>query len=457
MAQDYITIRKADYEALLAENHALKQQVASLREQVAQLQRQLTLGRKPPLTSQNSSQPPSKDIKRNICRVRKRHGPPRGHPKYERARVEHPDQIIEQRLDRCPSCGNDVRSAVQTCVACNQITEIPPTRALVIETQQYAVCCDVCQHEAIAPLPEGLEQERHFGARLESLIVYLKQEHHLSYARLKQLLADLWAISLSEGGIDHILQRAAKRLAPAAEALRQAIQQSPVVQSDETSVRVQGQTHWEWVFRNSTTVYQTIDRHRSGAVIERVFATATPDVWVSDCYSAQLSARSQQHQLCLAHLLRELEGIRQAAPRVHWSAAMQDLLRQAIHLANRRTTLSARGFQRRRTQIERACTTLLRCRVRAPDAKKMQHRLRKHRDKLFVFLYRTDVPYDNNASERALRPSVVHRKVINGFRSVWGANAYACYASVVNTAKACGENVFQTLLGLMGTPALSLG
>ncbi len=73
----------------------------------------------------------------------------------------------------------------------------------------------------------------------------------------------------------------------------------------------------------------------------------------------------------------------------------------------------------------------------------MLNRLRTHRDHLFVFLHRTDVSPDNNACERALRPSVIHRKVMGSFRSEWGPQAYAALATVLNTAKRAGENVFQ--------------
>ena len=45
------------------------------------------------------------------------------------------------------------------------------------------------------------------------------------------------------------------------------------------------------------------------------------------------------------------------------------------------------------------------------------------RGKLFVFLKRRDVEPTNNESERALRPSVIFRKVTNGFRSEWGAQS----------------------------------
>jgi Transposase IS66 family len=56
-------------------------------------------------------------------------------------------------------------------------------------------------------------------------------------------------------------------------------------------------------------------------------------------------------------------------------------------------------------------------------------------DKLLVFLTRRDVEATNNKSERALRPSVVFRKVTNGFRSEWGAKVYADLCSVVATGR----------------------
>ncbi|HEY5729825.1 MAG TPA: transposase, partial [Anaerolineales bacterium] len=81
-------------------------------------------------------------------------------------------------------------------------------------------------------------------------------------------------------------------------------------------------------------------------------------------------------------------------------------------------------------------------------------RYRTRRTSLFLFLQRTDVPAHNNACERALRPSVVHRKVMGSFRSEWGAHAYAALTTVLNTAKRNGENAFHTLIASLGTPVL---
>jgi transposase len=67
-------------------------------------------------------------------------------------------------------------------------------------------------------------------------------------------------------------------------------------------------------------------------------------------------------------------------------------------------------------------------------------------------LHRADVPPDNNVCERALRPSVIHRKVLGtgSIRPDWDAQAYAALATVLSIAKRAGKNVFQKLVTLMG-------
>ncbi len=63
-----------------------------------------------------------------------------------------------------------------------------------------------------------------------------------------------------------------------------------------------------------------------------------------------------------------------------------------------------------------------------------------------------NVPSTNNASEQALRNSVIYRKVTGGFRSDWGASAYANVASVLETARRRGQDFLDTLLSLLTKP-----
>ena len=50
-------------------------------------------------------------------------------------------------------------------------------------------------------------------------------------------------------------------------------------------------------------------------------------------------------------------------------------------------------------------------------------------------------------SERALRPSVTQRKVTNGYRAKWAADAKAALRSTVDTACLTGKLPFRTILG----------
>jgi hypothetical protein len=58
-------------------------------------------------------------------------------------------------------------------------------------------------------------------------------------------------------------------------------------------------------------------------------------------------------------------------------------------------------------------------------------------------------------AERALRPSVIFRKVTGGFRSEWGARTYADALSVIATGRLQGRSALQALSdALAGRPIL---
>lgn len=417
----------------------------------------------PATTSQNSSLPPARAPKaqRTPPRRRRRRGAKPGHAKMERALVEKPDRVIPVQPTVCDHCAADLRDVEPEQIIRRQVAELPEIRALVLETHQHEVLCPQCGRLQRGALPEGLEAERHFGPRLEALVTYFKQEQHFSYERLERALQDVFGIDLSQGGATGVLRRAGAAAQPPAEAIGAQVCQSAVIGSDETSARVDGDNWWQWTFRSATGIYHVI-RHSRGAEVIREFLQereSLVDVWVCDCLPAQLKAPARQFQICLAHQVRDLQGVIDRRPRLRWAREMQDLFRAAMHLANRRGSLTVRGFRRRVAQIEQRLDRLLarpvtRTAIKGDKAAKLLERYRIHREHLFVFLHRPDVPFDNNGCERALRPSVIHRKVIGGFRSAWGAQAYAALATVIDTAKLQGRNVFTTLVELIGKPIL---
>lgn len=412
---------------------------------------------KPPTNSGNSSQPPSKDQKKNKPKDKRKrhHGPPKGHEKHEREQVANPDKIIELHVENCKKCQCKLEHEVENLVRVNQITELPEIRPQVIEVRQYETVCPHCGVKQKAQAPDGLEMERCFGARLESTVVYYRQEQHMSYQRTQQALQNLYGVKISQGGIDGIMQKAGEKAAQAVKEIEAKIRQSKVIHCDETSSRVGGNNWWEWVFCSTHNVLHVVRFNRSKDVIQDVMGNHQAEVWVSDCYSAQMKAPAHQRQLCLAHQLRNLQAVVEIEPSTLWAKAMQVLFRYAIHLQKHQGDISPEEYKLQVARIERHCDRLLARKMTEQHSRRLHKRYHKYRQCLFVFLYRDDVSPTNNVAERALRPSVVHRKVIGCFRSDWGVKAFADLASLIDTAELAGIHAFQAILNLMGSPANS--
>ena len=425
-------------------------------EEIRRLQEEMAALKKPPPTSRNSSQPPSRDWKSNrpARKSGKRRGALPGHEKAERPLVEKPDKVIDVPVTACTHCGADLSAVAPQRTVRRQITELPEIKPVVIETRQDEVVCPCCQQLQRGVLPEGLEATRQFGPRLEGLVTYFHHEHHMGFERTQTVLQDVLDIPISEGGAVAIIERAGEAAQPEAEVIGEQVRQSKVIGSDETSARVNGRNWWEWVFQNPAGEYHLIVPRRGQNVIDAFMRDARAEVWNSDCWKPQLNAPADLHPLCIPHQIRNLQKLIDERPHLRWAQEMQDLFRGAVHLGHRRDELTVPGFQGQVTRLEKRLDELLHRRVTGRLAVNLLDRYRTHREHLFVFLHRPDVPPDNNACERALRPSVIHRKVLGSFRSEWGPRAYAALATVLNTAKRAGENAFQKLVSLMGKPIL---
>ena len=428
--------------------------VRRLEARIAELEAELARRGGPPKTPQNSSTPPSKGFKRERPSGEgAKRGPPLGHPGTSRHRAE-PDWVVLCQPTHCAGCGADLAAVPQERVGTSQVVDLPPVQPVVLEAWRYAALCAHCGTTTTAPYPAGFEPTRVFGPHLEALWTYLHEQHHLSYARLARLARDLWQLGISQGALANALRRGAHRLRRPAAAIGDDVRASPHLGSDETSARVNGRTHWQWVFQTPTASYHVIVPRRNGAIVQDFLGGATPTTWVSDLWKPQLNAPAARHQICLAHQLRALQYVVDRE-RSAWAQDCQALLRGAIHRAHQRDQGALRGaaYTAAVAAIERRCDALLATPVEGAEASRLWVRFREHRDSLFVFLYDAAVPPTNNASEQALRHSVVHRKVTGGFRSDWGAEVHALATTVLDTARKRGADVLTTLQTAFGPPA----
>lgn len=432
----------------------LQQSLAALEARVIELEAQLKRPRK---TSKNSSLPASRQPKANTAnQPGKKRGPKPGHPGKSRPRST-PDVTLECRLETCPSCGAKVSMGLHQEAGRSQVIEIPPIDPVVIEAVSYDVQCPCCGSTHRTTYPEGLEPHRVFGPTVEALVIYLRQVHHLSFERLETVFEAIFGLSISQGALNNILQRTAQMLQPAAERIKTLVVSSPVVGSDETSARGNGQNRWEWVFQTPTASYHRIGSTRSADEIESVMGDHQVDVWVSDLYSAQLKGArtyADAFAMCGAHQLRDLQFAIDCGDTL-FAPAFRLLLLEAKALAEQRDHLPPPLFQEQVACVHATCDHLLSLGIDIEASQNLQRRYTQHRPSIFVFLDRPDVPFDNNASERALRNSVIHRKVTGGFRSNHGPDAFAITTTIVQTARKNHLPILDTLRSLLSPSPLN--
>jgi transposase len=313
--------------------------------------------------------------------------------------------------------------------------------------------CACCGERAVAVAPAGLEPGSPFGKSIEAIAVYLHYAQAIGIERLRLLFGELFGLSISEGALCNILARAQAPLQAAASAISALVTASDVVASDETSVRVMKKTCWEWVFVTAACVLHIIRPSRGAGVVRALFGELRPRVWISDSLGSQ-RGHAEIWQVCLAHLLRDAQYAIDCGDD-GFAVAFKRLLLRAIAIGRRRDRLLDTTLAQYRADLDRRLDRVLALPRRGEAAEKLRRRIARDRQHLFVFITERDVPATNNVSERALRPSVIFRKVTNGFRSEWGAQTYAAFRSVVSTAKTNNRAVLDDLRHVLATASPS--
>jgi transposase len=428
--------------ALSVQLCAAQERIAAQDARIAALEARLEELTRPPKTPDNSSKPPSQGQKQDRvppsdCRARK------SRPGVGRTLHPNPDRVVDARLAVCPKCQAVFPETAQTPQQVYERIELPPIKPDVTQVRLFGGRCACCGERVTAAAPVGFELGSPFGQTIAVLVVYLHYAHAIGMERLATLMNEIFSLSISEGAISNMLARAREPLLTAVETIRETVLASPVVCSDETSARVSGKNWWEWVFVGTLAVLHVIRPSRGKAVVQALFGEIRPAVWVSDMLGSQ-RGHSVAWQVCLAHLLRDARYAVECGD-TSFSAPFKRLLLRAIAIGQRRETLKDSTLKQHLADLDRRLDRIIAAVPLGEPGRKLRKRIAANRVHLFVFITNRDVPYTNNISERHLRPSVIFRKVTNGFRCEWGAETYAAFRSIVSTAKANHASVLEVL------------
>lgn len=425
--------------------------IEELRNRVAYLENELSKY-KTNKNSNNSSIPPSQDQfgpSRNKSLRKKtgrKVGGQNGHEGQTLKMTDSPDKIVDHSPDYCEKCGNGIQDIETEFVSRKQVIDIPPIKPEIIEHRIYKRRCS-CGHETCSDFPGNITAPVSYGSGVESLIGYLHTRQYIPFVRIQEILSDIFGLPVSEGGIHYLLNKLVRKASPAYNMIREKVYTSDVIGSDETGVKVNGQKNWIWTWqsKNATLVCLSTNRGKD-TIIKNCDNRARNAILVHDCYSAHFQTIANGHQICTAHLLRELNYLMEK-DQLEWPARFKEMLMKAINLKKRLMPHDYYYPMRERDKLEKELSDLLSYQIdqKYNETVTFQKRMKKYKEYLFTFLYHPKVPPDNNASERAIRNVKVKQKISGQFKSMNGAKTFAILRSITDTALKNRQNVLNAL------------
>src|SRR5271155_3711699 len=320
--------------------------IETLTKRVAELEAKLG---QPPKTPSNSSVPPSQGYKANGSAKRK--AKRKAHPGAHRPLHPKPTRCLEVLAERCGHCQTDVSTVQQVPVHAYDRIEIPEIVPDVTRVTLHGGICPCCARRFKAAAPAGLEPGSPFGPNLRAFVLYLRFGQAIPFERLARLMQDLCGLEISEGALANMLAESASAFARQTEAIRARLLAGTVLESDETSVRVGKKTFWTWVFHHADSACFVIRPSRGKQVVKEFLGDVRPNFWISDRLAAQMGWATAQHQVCLAHLMRDIQYVIDGGDTA-FAPAIKRLLKSAIRIGRRRPNLADGTLRTYLSQIE---------------------------------------------------------------------------------------------------------
>jgi len=444
--------------------------VAALQARVAELERKIALlGR----DSSNSSKPPSSDAlaakpkarRPKKSKKRTRGGQP-GHKGKNRDlvpvdEVDLVEEILPAECMRChtPLAGRD--NPEEGKYFRYQVVDIPEAKPYVTEYRLRCIKCQ-CGAETWAELPRSVRSG--FGPRLTAFAAYLTAVHRVTRRGLVDIFKTMFAIEISLGSICNLHEEVSRALEPSYEEIKKALPQQSVVNVDETGWRSMGRGVWLWIFVAPSLAFFTLLPSRGAHVLKGVLGDIFGGILCSDRFSAYGRYHKGLRQICWAHIIREIKGIRHACRSPDAARFSRWMLSEvgrmfALFHAFRSELLDRRTLVQKSVPLRARMSNCLQTYELSsdPDVARMARGLLKYWGCLFTFLEHDGVEPTNNAAERGIRPAVQWRKICFGNQSSEGELLTARLLTVTRTCLLQGKNPFHHLADVINASRSGFG
>jgi transposase len=354
-------------------------------------------------------------------------------------------QVVYHALEECPDCQRKLAGGHTKWH--RQVVEFPRVSVEVTDHLFVERYCGVCGKrftpDPAVVLSGVVVGKKNIGIGLMSVIAHLKTVCRVPIGQIRKLLETLCGLKISAGEIAEILHDVAELGESVYDGLLGDVRGSPVLHADETGWREDGVNGYIWSFSSPAVRYYTY-RHSRGAIVPKeVLGKEFAGALVTDFYAAYNFYEGVK-QRCWVHLGRDLKSLVEKNPDIPEVAAWVESVMGVYYRAKDSVEEKHTGLERSRLKVgferELLCLAKPYLKVKSAPQRVLAKRITGFIGELFPFVSNPEIPSENNAAERAVRPAVVARKISGGTRSERGSKTSSVLRTLFETWSLQGRN-----------------
>ncbi|SET70998.1 Transposase IS66 family protein, partial [Nitrosomonas marina] len=405
--------------------------------------------------SKNSSKPSSQTDKDDSALSRPgSNGKGKNENKDQARNTRVKETVAISQVVTCDVCAEDLSNVA--CVDHERRTRIDIVFEKVVDHVDAEVKhCPSCNATVKGSFPSDRHGPLQYGDGLKAFVINLLVGQVVALNRVQKLIKSMIGVVIAEASLLKFVLRLHQALATWECQATASMLNTPAINVDETSFRVDSKNHWIHVYSSGDVTLKFLHRKRGKAAIDEInIIPRYGGAIIHDCWSSYLSYHDCNHGLCGSHLLRELTFIINTNGYA-WARNMKRLLQQTCKTVSKSTEKClgdkelANLQKRYRNILTRGAKELpdippkpsgKRGKLAKSDAHNLWERLRDYETAVLLFAKDPHVSFTNNRAERDLRMSKVKQKVSGCFRTTEYAHAYCRISSYLQSMANRGYN-----------------
>ena len=437
------------------ENNELRKENTKLTNEVDRLKKQINNN------SDNSSKPPSSDIKKNIPNNReksdKKVGGQKGHQAHflSKKTVEEKIKNMEFKHEVI-DVGKKNKEYISKYILDLQINVIAKKyRFYKDEKGKYNV-------------PKEFRNDVQYGNEIKTICAILNTEGIVALDRLTNFVSCIshGAINISKASILKFMEELSTKSAYLINDIENAIMNSELMNTDATTGRCENKNICVRTYSTNTATLLKATYGKGKKYIEetnilnRYVGTLVHD------HETVMYNYGNRHVECNVHISRYLRGCFENTKN-KWALKMRNFL---CSLNEYRKMLKAKGvtnievdklnkYSKRYDElIEEGYleNAKIKSKYLKQDEKKLLNRLKKYKENHLMFLYDFSVPFDNNLAERDLRHVKTKQKISGRFNNIDSMQIYLNIKSIIGTMKKIGKDFYTSIYNLYANIPVSV-